>query len=119
MSASANWASKVLPQRISFSSLSFLPSREPGLCGLLDGHLSRLSCGLSLRAAWYIYIYVGFLGSSVVKNPPAMQEMQLRLLGWVDPLEEGMATRSSIPAMDRGAWWATVHGVAKSGTRLR
>ena len=20
--------------------------------------------------------------------------------------------------MDRGAWWATVHGVAKSGTRL-
>ena len=37
---------------------------------------------------------------------------------WEDPLEEGMATHSSILAwripMDRGAWWATVNGVAKS-----
>ena len=43
-------------------------------------------------------------------------------LGWEDLLEEGMATHSSILAwrilMDRGAWWATVHGVAKSRTRL-
>ena len=46
--------------------------------------------------------------------------MQVRSLGWEDPLEEGMATHSSILAfrilMDRGAWRATVHGVAKSGT---
>ena len=38
--------------------------------------------------------------------------------GWEDPQEEGMATHSSILAWriprDRGAWWATVHGVAKS-----
>ena len=37
--------------------------------------------------------------------------------GWEDPLEEGMTTHSSILAwkipMDRGAWQATVHGVAK------
>ena len=43
-------------------------------------------------------------------------------LGREDPLEEGKATDSSIFAqripMDRGAWWATVHGVAKSWTRL-
>ena len=43
-------------------------------------------------------------------------------LGWEDPLEEGMATYSSIVAWriptDRGAWWATVHGVAKSQTQL-
>ena len=42
--------------------------------------------------------------------------------GWEDPLEEGMATHSSILAwrisVDRGVWWATVHGVAKSQTRL-
>jgi len=41
-------------------------------------------------------------------------------MGWEDPLEEGMATHSSILAwrisMDRGAWWATVHGVAESWT---
>ena len=43
-------------------------------------------------------------------------------LGWEDPLEEGMTTHSSILvwtiSMDRGAWWAAVHGVAKSQTRL-
>ena len=32
----------------------------------------------------------------MVKNPPAMQETWVRPLGWEDPLEEGMATHSSI-----------------------
>ena len=54
------------------------------------------------------------------KNPPAMRETWVRSVTREDPLEESMATRSSILAwrilMDRGAWWATVHGVAKSGT---
>ena len=56
------------------------------------------------------------------KNPPAMWETRVQSLGWEDPLEEGMATHSSILAwrilMDRGAWWATVHGGHKSQTRL-
>ena len=46
-----------------------------------------------------------------------MQETWVRSLGQKDPLEEGMATRSSILAWrnpwTRGAWRATVHGVAK------
>ena len=58
----------------------------------------------------------------MVKNLPAMTETWVRSLGWEDPLEEGMATHSSILAwrihMDRGAWQATVHGVAKSQTWL-
>ena len=33
-----------------------------------------------------------------VKNPLAMHEMRLRSLDWEDPLEEGIATHSSIPA---------------------
>ena len=41
-------------------------------------------------------------------------------LGWEDPLEEGMATHSSILVwripMDKGAWQAAVHGVTKSQT---
>ena len=45
----------------------------------------------------------------------------VRSLGWEDPLEKGMATHSSIlawrNAIDRGAWWATIHGVTKSWTR--
>ena len=55
-----------------------------------------------------------------VKNLPAMQETWVRSLGREDPLEEGMATHSSILAwsfpVDRGAWQAIVHGVAKSWT---
>ena len=35
-----------------------------------------------------------------VKNPPAMWEMRLRSLGWEDPLEEGIATHSSILAWE-------------------
>ena len=47
-----------------------------------------------------------------LKNLPAMWKTWVRSLGWEDPLEEGMATHSNIPAgripMDRGAWRATV-----------
>ena len=39
-----------------------------------------------------------FLDGSVVKNLPAMQEMQVPSLGGEDPLEEEMATHSSIRA---------------------
>jgi len=46
--------------------------------------------------------------------------MGIQSLGWEDPLEEDTASHSSILAwqipMDRGAWRATVHGVAKSQT---
>ena len=62
------------------------------------------------------------LGAQLVKNPPAMQETSVQFLGREDSLEEVMATHSSILAwrirIDRGAWWATVHGVEESWTRL-
>ena len=58
--------------------------------------------------------------AQMLKNLPAMQETWVRSLGWEDPMEEGMAIHASILAwrisMDRGAWWATVHGVSKSQT---
>ena len=51
-----------------------------------------------------------------------MQEPQVRPLDQEDHLEEAMATHSSFLAwknpMDRGACWATVHGVTKSWTWL-
>ena len=57
-----------------------------------------------------------------VKILPATQETQVRSLDWEDPLGEEMATHSSILAwripMNRGAWRATVHGVAESRARL-
>ena len=59
----------------------------------------------------------------MVKNLPAMLGTRIRSLGQEDSLEEGMATHSSTLAWriptDRGAWWATVHRVAKSWTQLK
>ena len=60
------------------------------------------------------------LVTQTVKNLPAMWETWVQSLGWEDLLEEGMATHSSFLAwrihLDRGAWWATVRGLAKSQT---
>ena len=42
----------------------------------------------------------GFPGGSLVKNPPAMQEMQVWSLGGEDPLEKKMEIHSSIPAWE-------------------
>ena len=62
------------------------------------------------------------LVAQMVKNLPTKQKTWIRPLGHEDVLEEGMTTHSSILAwiipVDRGAAWATVHGVAKSQTRL-
>ena len=62
------------------------------------------------------------LVAQTVKNLPAMWETWVQSLGQEDPLEESMATHSSILAcripMDRGAWLATVHKAAKSRTQL-
>ena len=58
--------------------------------------------------------------AQMAKNLCAVQEPQVRSLGWEDSLEKEMATHSSILAwkipMDTVAWWATVHGVTKSWT---
>ena len=58
----------------------------------------------------------------MIKDPPEMWETWVQSQGWEDPLEEGMETYSSILPwripMDRGAWWVTFPGVAKSRTQL-
>ena len=60
------------------------------------------------------------LVAQMEKNLLAMWETRVQPLCWEDPLEEGMATHSSILAwrilMDREAWWTTVYRVAKSWT---
>ena len=55
-----------------------------------------------------------FLVAQMVKNPSAMWKTWVLSLGWEDPLEESMATHSSILAWriptDRGTWWASPQG---------
>ena len=58
----------------------------------------------------------GFPGGLVVKNLSAMQEMQVRPLGWEDPLEEGMVSHSSILAW-RIAWTEEPGGLRSIGSQ--
>ena len=73
-------------------------------------------------ATYHALLSRGFPGGSVVKNPPAnagdldsMPELGGSPgEGNGNPLQYSCLENS----MDGGAWWATVHGVAKSQTRL-
>ena len=65
-----------------------------------------------------LHYYIRFVAANSAKNLPAMQET----LAWEDPLEEGMATHSSIIAW-RIPWTGEPGGLQfmghKSQTRLR
>ena len=54
--------------------------------------------------------------AQMVKNPPAMQEAQVRSLEWEDSLEKGMATRSSILAW-RIPWREEPGGLQSMGSQ--
>ena len=58
--------------------------------------------------------------AQMVKNLPSVEETWVQSLGWEAPLEEGLATHSSILAwripVDREAQWATVYGVKELDT---
>ena len=69
-----------------------------------------------------IYVYVALPGGSVVKNPPANAED----VGSIPGSERSPGEENGSPLlysslenpMDRGAWWAMVHGVKKSQMQL-
>ena len=62
-----------------------------------------------------MFIRASLVGSSV-KNPPAMQEMTVRSLGWEHPLEKEMATHSSILAWEI-LWTEEPRGVQFMGSQ--
>ena len=70
----------------------------------------------------FVYSLIFFPGGSDSKESTCNVGEVSSIPGWKDPLEEHMATHSSILAwripLDRGAWQAAVHGVAKSRTQL-
>ena len=52
----------------------------------------------------------------MVKNPPAMCETWVQSLGWEDPLEEGVATHSSVLAW-RIPWTEEPGGLQSTGSQ--
>ena len=81
------------------------PGSIPG-----SGSSPEEEIGYPLQYSWTSLV------AQMVKNLPAMWET------WIQSLEGGMATHSNVLAwrilIDRGAWWATVHGVTVSQTWL-
>ena len=69
-----------------------------------------------------VNVPLGFPGGSDGKEFACNEGNLGSIPGQERSLEEGMAAHSNIPAwripMDRRAWWATFHGVAKSWRRL-
>ena len=67
------------------------PGNEEDPSSILgSGRSAGEGLGYPLKYSW------ASLVAQLVKNPPAMQETWVCSLGWEDPLEEGMATHSSI-----------------------
>ena len=65
------------------------------------------------------FFFMGYPGDSAVKNLPAMQEPQetwVQSLQWEDPLQEGMAAHSSIPAW-RIPWTEKPSGLQSLGSQ--
>ena len=82
---------------------------SPGMWGGVCWHKVR-DRGLCLREPLNL-----LLGrAQTVKNLPAMQETWVQSLGWEDPLEESMATYSSIPAW-RIPWTEQPGGLQSMG----
>ena len=74
-----------------------------------------MSTGLRI----FLPVQIPFPSGSAVKNLPALQELQemlVRSLGWEDPLEEGMATHSSILAW-RIPWKRSLVGYSPLGCK--
>ena len=62
--------------------------------------VTRIGHDLATKPLPHRFLYGVSLVAQMVKNPPAMQETWVQSLGWEDPLEKEMATRSSILAWE-------------------
>ena len=101
------------------SSLLLTPLQPPWA---LLGSFNHTSTFLPQSLCTCCSFCLGFPGGSVVKNPSAKQESWVRSPGREGPLQKGMGNPFQYSClrnpMDRGLWWAPVHGVTKSQTRL-
>ena len=92
-----HWGKKKNPWKLELGFLSHSSMVKESTCNAGDpGSIlgSRRppgeGIGYPLQYSW------AFLVAQLVKNPPAMQETWVQSLGWEDPLEEEMATHSSM-----------------------
>ena len=111
-----------VPDKVAQASSRFLPQ--------LTSEMSILSTRCHIVCISVLFVgdftvefhYWAPLVVQTVKTLPATQETQVRFLGREDSPGEDNGNPFQCSCldnpMDRGAWWATVHGVTKSWTRL-
>ena len=74
-------------------------SEESGCRDSPGGPVDRIHLAIQrMQVLGYTQASLGFPGAQMAESPPAVQGTWVGSLGWEDPLEEGMATRSSILA---------------------
>ena len=74
---------------------NFFLNRQSRMIGLKGIHPNQFLPIFLSNYCNILYSHIGFPGGSEVRNPPAMQEMQIRSLGQEDLLEEHMANHCS------------------------
>ena len=97
----------IFPGRSEITKCTFLHVCTEGRRFIKTFPIKELLADVYIFAYIFLYLWASLVAQTV-KNRPAMPETWVRSLGWEDPLEEGMATASSILAwripIDRGAW---------------
>ena len=86
----------------------------------INNELFHISFNTKSSESGVSFYILGFPHGSVIKNPPANARDVGSIHGWGrfpgigkdNPLQNSCLENS----MDRGAWWATVHGVTRSQT---
>ena len=106
-----------LTPRVSWEPI-FAPGRGWQTCSaesLRIFHSGVFHSGVTHWVFSFLKVYNGAsLVAQSVKNPPALQETQVRFLGRVDPLQEGTATHSSVLAW-RIPWTEEPGGLQSMG----
>ena len=101
-----------------FSNESLVSHPTPHFSTCLCAHLAHTVLYSLGPLSFFICMWdMGFLGGSVVKNLPAMQEMWVWYLSWEDLLEEEMATHFSILAW-KIPWTEDPGGLQSMGLQI-
>ena len=86
-------------QKLKFGMLPGSSAGKESACNAGDpGSISESGRSLEEGIGYPLHYSWASLLAQMVKNLPAMQKTRVRSLGWKDPLEEGMASHSSILA---------------------
>ena len=122
---SPGWTDRFLPTLDAWLTMAGHPQQYPAprVDVLVWSH--PFACDLDLVTCFFfsncgkLHITGSFQVVHWPENLPAVQEMRVRSLGWEDPLEEGMATHSSIlawkiPWTEEPGRLHTVHRVTQS-----